>query len=1029
MSTENFVSLEPVPSDPSNVGSPKPPHVDAQRLADRLRSEIQGEVRFDDGSRALYAADASNYRQVPIGVVIPRTDDDVRATIAACREFGAPLLSRGGGTSLAGQCCNIAVVIDFSKYMNKILEINENEKFARVHPGVVLDDLRKETTKVGLTFGPDPATHSRCTLGGMIGNNSCGTHSVMAGKTVDNVEELRILTYDGLELTVGPTSDAELEQIIAAGGSRGEIYRTMRGIRDNYAGLIRSKYPKIPRRVSGYNLDELLPEAGFHVARALVGSECTLVTVLEAKLRLVKNPSHRALVVLGYSDIYIGADHVPEIMGFGPIALEAIDGNLVADIRKKNLHVRDLSLLPEGHGFLLVEFGGDTRAEADDKAHRMMEALKSKSDGPNMKFYDDKREEALVWEIRESGLGATAFVPGKPFTWEGWEDSAVPPDKMGKYLRELCSLYQKHGYTGAYYGHFGQGCLHTRINFDLESAPGIRNFRSFVEEAADLVVSFGGSLSGEHGDGQSRAELLPKMFGPELIQAFRQFKNAWDPQWKMNPGKVVSAYRIDENLRLGPHYNPWDPQTHFNFPEDRGSLARATLRCVGVGECRRHENKVMCPSYRVTREEKHSTRGRAHLLFEMMQGEVIRDGWQSEEVKESLDLCLSCKGCKGDCPVNVDVATYKAEFLSHYYEGKLRPRQAYAFGLIHNWARLASLAPGLVNLVTQTPGLSAIAKAIAGVPQQRKIPAFAPTTFQELVRERAQRNPNAPKVMLWPDTFNNHFFPDTALAALDALETVGFQVVVPQVDVCCGRPLYDYGMLDQAKRLLRKTMATLANEIDAGLPIVMLEPSCASVFRDELVNFFPSDPRAARLHDQVYLIGDFLDKFAKETTLPALHRKVFAHAHCHHKAVLGTDGEKHLFERLGVDYELPNNGCCGMAGSFGFEKGEKYEVSVAVGEHELLPKVRSAARDTIIVAEGFSCREQIAQETKRQALHPAELLQMAIHAGPDGVAGDLPETRMVERRKRAVRNSMLKTAAVLAGACAAGFLFWRKFGD
>jgi Fe-S oxidoreductase len=413
----------------------------------------------------------------------------------------------------------------------------------------------------------------------------------------------------------------------------------------------------------------------------------------------------------------------------------------------------------------------------------------------------------------------------------------------------------------------------------------------------------------------------------------------------------------------------------------------------------------------------------------MMQGEVIRDGWQSEEVKESLDLCLSCKGCKGDCPVNVDVATYKAEFLSHYYEGKLRPRQAYAFGLIHNWARLASLAPGLVNLVTQTPGLSAIAKAIAGVPQQRKIPAFAPSTFQQLVRERAQRNPNAPKVMLWPDTFNNHFFPDTALAALDALETVGFQVVVPQVDVCCGRPLYDYGMLDQAKRLLQKTMATLANEIDAGLPIVMLEPSCASVFRDELVNFFTSDPRAARLHDQVYLIGDFLDKFAKETTLPALHRKVFAHAHCHHKAVLGTDGEKHLFERLGVDYELPNNGCCGMAGSFGFEKGDKYEVSVAVGEHELLPKVRSAARDTIIVAEGFSCREQIAQETKRQALHPAELLQMAIHAGPDGVAGDLPETRMVERRKRAVRNSMLKTAVVLVGACAAGFLLWRKFGD
>ncbi len=436
----------------------------------------------------------------------------------------------------------------------------------------------------------------------------------------------------------------------------------------------------------------------------------------------------------------------------------------------------------------------------------------------------------------------------------------------------------------------------------------------------------------------------------------------------------------------------------------------------------------MCPSYRVTMEEKHSTRGRAHLLFEMMQGEVIRDGWKSEEVKESLDLCLSCKGCKGDCPVNVDMATYKAEFLSHYYEGKRRPRQAYAFGLIHDWAKLASLAPGLVNLATQTPGLSAIAKMKAGIPQQRTIPAFAPETFQHIVRARVSRNADALKVLLWPDTFNNHFFPDTAVAAFDVLETAGFQVVVPQADVCCGRPLYDFGMLDRAKRVLEKTMRTLAADIDLGLPIVMLEPSCASVFRDELVNFFPSDPRALRLRDQVYLLGDFLRKFAKDVPLPALHRKVFAHAHCHHKAVLGTDGEKDLLERLGVEYELPNNGCCGMAGSFGFEKGEKYAVSVAVGEHELLPQVRSADRETIIVAEGFSCREQIAQGTPRHALHPAELVQMAMQNGPDGV-GAFPERHIVERRKRAVRNSMLKTAAVLAGIVGGGLLLWKTVRD
>ncbi len=478
MSTENLVSLNPAPGGPSNVGSPKPPDVDAQRLEHRLRSELRGEVRFDNGSRALYATDGSNYRQVPIGVVLPRNDDDVRATLAAGREFGAPILARGGGTSLAGQCCNVAVVIDFSKYMNQILELNREDKIVRVQPGIVLDEVRKAATQVGLTFGPDPATHSRCTLGGMIGNNSCGTHSVMAGKTVDNIHELRILTYDGLEMTVGATPDAELQSIIGAGGRRGEIYRSMREIRDRYGHLIRAKYPKIPRRVSGFNLDELLPEAGFHVARALVGSESTCVIVLEAKLRLVHNPSHRSLVVLAYRDIYLAADQVPDILPFGPIALEAIDGNLVADIRKKNMHVRDLSLLPDGHGFLLVEFGGDIREEADDKAQRMMEALKRKPNAPNMKFYDDKREEQLVWEIRESGLGATAFVPGKPFTWEGWEDSAVPPEKMGSYLRQLSELYQQHGYTGAFYGHFGQGCLHTRINFDLESAPGIRKYRT-----------------------------------------------------------------------------------------------------------------------------------------------------------------------------------------------------------------------------------------------------------------------------------------------------------------------------------------------------------------------------------------------------------------------------------------------------------------------------------------------------------------------------------------------------------------------
>jgi FAD/FMN-containing dehydrogenase/Fe-S oxidoreductase len=1003
--------------------------VDAERLAQRLRSHLRGEVRFDTSSRALYATDASNYRHVPIGVVLPKDDDDVRATVAACRQFGAPIMARGAATSLAGQTCNVAVAIDFSKYMDRLLEINQSEQWARVQPGIVLDTVRNAATELGLTYGPDPATHNRCTLGGMIGNNSCGTHSVWAGKTVDNIQELRVLTYDGCEMTVGPTTDPDLDRIIAAADRRASIYAKLRQIRDRYSDLVRAKYPKIPRRVSGYNLDELLPENGFNVARALVGTESTCALVLEAKLRLIHNLSHRSLVVLGYRDIFSAADDVPEILQFGPIALEAIDGKLVTAIRKKRLRERDLELLPGGNGFLIVEFGADGRGEANAKAGALLAHMEKRSNRPDSRFYEKAAQQKTVWEIRESSLGATAFVPGEPHLWEGWEDAAVPPARMGEYLRRFQRLLEKHHYIGTLYGHFGHGCLHTRINFDMQSAEGIRKYRAFVEEAADLVVSFGGSLSGEHGDGQSRAELLPKMYGPELIEAFREFKSAWDPDWKMNPGKVVDPYPLDANLRLGADYKPWEPATHFQFPEDEGSLAHAALRCVGVGLCRRNEEKTMCPSYRVTREEEHSTRGRAHLLFEMMQGDLIRDGWRSEEVKESLDLCLSCKGCKGDCPVHVDVATYKAEFLSHYYEGRIRPRQAYAFGLIHQWARLASLAPGLVNLVTQTPGLRDVAKLIAGIPPQRQIPAFAPNTFQRLAGKRGRRNPQAPKVLLWPDTFNNHFLPDTAIAALNVLEFAGFQVEVPQADVCCGRPLYDFGMLDEAKRQLQKTMATLAPAIDAGTPIVMLEPSCASVFRDELVNFYPHDPRALRLRDQVYLLPDFLNKFAPKVPLPRLDRKVLAHAHCHQKAVLGTEGESKLFKRLGIDYELPNNGCCGMAGAFGFEKGEKYEVSVAVGEHELLPKVRAAARDTIIVAEGFSCREQIAQGTDRHALHSAELLQMALKPAREADGSELPEQRIVEKRQRAVRNSMLKTAAVLAGTLVGSYLLWKRFRD
>jgi len=719
-----------------------PKDVDAAALEAELRGSVQGEVRFDAGSKALYAADASNYRQVPIGVVIPKSREDVIATVAACRRYGAPVLSRGGGTSLAGQCCNVAVVIDWTKYMNQILELNASEKYARVQPGTINDSLRNAAEPYTLTWGPDPATHNHCTFGGMLGNNSCGAHAQMGGKAVDNVLAMDILLYDGTEMTVGWMDDRQMDEEIGYGGRRGEIYSKLKALRSRYANLINGKYPHIPRRVSGYNLDQLLPgeDGRFNIARALVGSECTLVTILEAKVKLIYSYPKRVLLVLGYPNVYEAGDHVPEILKYKPIALEGIDAFLIHNVQTKHMpQLEDLSEFPNGKGWLVAEFGAGTTEEAESIAREAMKAIQGDR-APNMGLYVDEAQQQKIWDLREAGLGATAFVPGQPLTWPGWEDSAIAPDKVGLYLRDLCKLYEKYQYRAALYGHFGQGCIHCRVDFDLFTDAGIRKWRAFMEEATDLVVNYGGSLSGEHGDGQARGEFLYKMFGPELMEAFREFKSIWDPDWKMNPGNVVEPYRIDENLRLGANYSPWEPETHFKFPDDEGKFSQAALRCVGVGKCRRENGHghqdTMCPSFMVTHEEMHSTRGRTHLLWEMMNGAVIRGGWQDEHIKEALDLCLACKGCKGDCPVNVDVATYKAEFLSHYWEGRVRPMYAYAFGWIDKWARLASIAPGLANLITQVPGLRDIAKMAVGVPRQRRIPAFAAQTFKSWFRAR-----------------------------------------------------------------------------------------------------------------------------------------------------------------------------------------------------------------------------------------------------------------------------------------------------
>ncbi len=967
--------------------------VDASVLSRELRDAIHGEVRFDDGSRALYATDGSNYRQVPIGVVIPTCVEDVLATFEVCRRHGAPILSRGGGTSLTGGCCNTAVVIDWSKHLNKVHWIDPERRLAKVDPGTVLDHLRLAAEKHGLTLAPDPSTHTHCVIGGMIGNNSCGVHSLMGlgtGRTSDQIYELEVLLYDGTRLTVGETSEEELSRIIREGGRKGQIYSQLQELRDRYADEIRARYPQIPRRVSGYNLDDLLPEKGFHVGRALGGSEGTLVAVLSATMHLVPSPAKRSILVLGYPSIYEAGDHVPKILESEPIGLEGIDGALVDEMEKNGLHTSDVDLLPEGQGWLLVEFGGETKDESDAKASTLMEALKQDDNAPSMKLFDNEDEEDHLWLVRESGLAATARVPGEKDAWPGWEDSSVPPDRMGAYLRDLRALLERYDYKCALYGHFGQGCIHTRIDFGLKDPNGVRTFRAFLDDAADLVCTYGGSCSGEHGDGLARSALLPRMFGETIVKAFAEFKAIWDPDARMNPHRIVDPYEPDTHLRLGPHYRPPVVKTHFQFPDDGGSLAYATERCVGVGKCRKEESGTMCPSYMVTKEEMHSTRGRAHLLFEMFQGDPMKDGWDSEPVKEALDLCLACKACRTECPMNVDMATYKAEFLSHYYERNRRPVAAYSMGLIYWWARMASLMPGVANLVAGSPVLGKAMQWLGGISTERTMPAFAPTTFKQWWRQRPSRNIGRPRVLLWPDTFNNHFHPQTAIAAVEVLEHVGYQVVVPEASLCCGRPLYDFGMLTTAKSLLKRVIDTLAPEIGQGTLMVGLEPSCTAVFRDEMLNLFPMDESARRLANQTYTLGEFLQRKSDLSRLPRLRRKALVHGHCHHTHVMGLNCEQDILRRMGLDYQMLDSGCCGMAGSFGFE-AENYDISVAVGERVLLPSVREASADTFIIADGFSCREQIAGLTDRGAMHLAQVMKMALREGSEGTAQPVPE--------------------------------------
>lgn len=941
------------------------------QLRSKLRSQTQAELRFDAATRATYASEASNYRQPPLGVVIPKTIAEMVEAVRQCGELSIPILPRGAGTSMCGQSVNAAVCIDHSKYLNAVEEIDPIRRTAVVQPGVICDQLKQAATEHSLTFGPDPATHSRCTLGGMIGNNSCGAHSVMAGKTVENIERLEVVTTSGERFWVGATDQNEYERHMAAGGERARIVRELKALVDRYEDAIRAGYPKLKRRVSGYNLDQLLPENGFHLARALVGSEGTCVTVSRAETRLVTHPRERVLVVLGFATIFEAADCVPDLLPLGPIAMEGLDDGIIHGLRDLGLRLNDIAELPAGNAWLMIEFGAQQRHEAIAAAERAVAVAARLDSTPSYRLVDDARLMHRLWSIRETGASATSLsnTPGQPDPVVGWEDAAVEPARLGTYLREFAALVSKYGYRTNLYGHFGDGCIHSRITFDLQSKQGVQQWRAFLEEAARLVVAHGGSLSGEHGDGQAKGEFLPLMYSPELMQAFREFKAIWDPKGLMNPGKLIDAMPADMHLRRGPDYHQAEVETAFAFGEGTNTgFARETERCIGMGKCRSLEGGTMCPSFKATREEVYSTRGRARLFFEMLRGDVVTGGWQDEAIKDSLDLCLACKGCKSDCPTHVDIPKYRSEFLSRYYQKRRRKPMDAMVGRIGQWLPLAAPLARPVNAMMKQPLLRQLARTM-GLSETVKFPHLAVKSFRsnETARRLSREWPIAfgdKDVVLWVDTFNNGFTPTVLDAAVRVIENAGWTPCVTRRHVCCGRPLYDVGLLDKARKNLLEILDVLEPAIQSGTPVLVLEPSCLSVFRDELPSLLSKDSRALALSKLVLTTAEFAKRAG--LALPD-GDTVQVHPHCHQRACGGTQAESQLGARV------LDTGCCGMAGAFGYHT-KTAEIAQKVGEQELLPKLQSIDPEDVLVSDGFSCRCQISHLGARQAKHLVEVL-------------------------------------------------------
>ncbi|MCW2842034.1 MAG: FAD-binding oxidoreductase [Aeromicrobium sp.] len=920
----------------------------------------RGVTDVDDSSltRALYSTDASLYRVVPQVVVRPRTTDEVLATIDACRTTGTPLTSRGAGTSIAGNAVGTGVVMDFTRHLNRVHDIDVEARTARVDPGTVHAVLQKAATPLGLRFGPDPSTHTRCTVGGMIGNNACGSRALAYGRTADNVVGLDVVTMAGEQLTLGGGATSPSPTLDA-----------LRGVVAANLATIRTEFGRFGRQVSGYSLEHLLPENGFDVSTFMAGTEGTLATMTGATVRLVEDPPHRQILALGYASMADAADDVPSLLPFGPTACEGLDSRIVDVYRSHRGSVPDL---PRGQGWLFLEISGEHPAEVSDTIARVARAASA----VDHRIVTDAGEQAVLWRIREEGAGlATRTLPGKALS--GWEDAAVPPAKLGTYLRDLDALLQENNLDGVPYGHFGDGCVHIRIDFPLDAEGGHQVFRRFLTDAATQVAAHGGSLSGEHGDGRARSELLPLMYSGDAISLFEQVKAVLDPDDLLNPGVLVRPAAVDADLR-GPEsiHSPGREQMSrrlgLRLLHDDGDFGKAVHRCTGVGKCIADNTGsygVMCPSFQATRNEKDSTRGRARVLQEMIDGRLVTGGFRAPEVHAALDLCLSCKGCLNDCPTGIDMASYKSEVLHQTYRGRLRPRSHYVLGKLPFWAKVTSPIAWLANLGLRTPGVRSIARWVAGVDQRRSLPTFATHRFSRLARPVVRGD--RPKVVVWADSFTEYFSTEGGQAALRVLDGAGYDVEVLSRPQCCGLTWITTGQLDTARAMIVRAIDQLHPYVAAGVPVVGLEPSCLSVLRSDAVEL-TDDPRAIDVAAGVFTLSELLRRTAGWRPPDLTGTTLVVQPHCHQSSVLGFDADMAIMTATGATIDRLS-GCCGLAGNFGVEKGH-YEVSVAVAEQQLLPAIRRAPAGTIVVADGFSCRTQLDDLTTADSFHLAQLL-------------------------------------------------------